>query len=181
MKLSSFFFLAKIGFSEDLAEFDARCPDLELGELSTKWLEIISKIQANNVILNAQQFLLTVVTTVLIIFVKINVWLISQNASRTAPVDRIAQTDVKTARTPSARHVIIWKRTLNFRFDFFFSGVTNGISSNARSRRCRNLISARWIVWTTGAVSINATVEMFYRDFRNANASTKILLKTANL
>ena len=36
MKLSSFFFLAKIGFSEDLAEFDARCPDLELGEIPRK-------------------------------------------------------------------------------------------------------------------------------------------------
>ncbi|CAG5099692.1 Oidioi.mRNA.OKI2018_I69.XSR.g16638.t1.cds [Oikopleura dioica] len=32
MKLSSFFVLAKVGFSADLAEFDARCPDLELGQ-----------------------------------------------------------------------------------------------------------------------------------------------------
>ncbi|CAG5099686.1 Oidioi.mRNA.OKI2018_I69.XSR.g16635.t1.cds [Oikopleura dioica] len=32
MKLSSFFVLAKVGFSQDLAEFDSRCPDLELGQ-----------------------------------------------------------------------------------------------------------------------------------------------------
>ena len=64
----------------------------------------------------ARLFFWIVITTALIIFVKIGVLLTSESASRIAPVDKIAQMVVKAAKILCAIFVKTWRQTMTFRF-----------------------------------------------------------------